>query len=67
VNTTVADTAAQWTPEIQRQIDRALADPSGSKVLQAEIEVGDLGSPAAREQLTAAAKALVARVPGHGS
>jgi hypothetical protein len=63
-NATAADTAAQWVPEIQRQIDRELADPSGSKVLQAEIEVGDLSTPAAREQLTNAAKALTNQVPG---
>ncbi len=67
-NTTVKDTAGQWTAEIQRQVDRELASPTGSRPLVAEVAVGDLGNdPAAKDALTAAAVALVQQSPGFGS
>jgi hypothetical protein len=65
-NVTVTDTAAQWTQEIQRQIDAELADPSGSRVLVAEIATGDLSTPDAKAALTAGLQAVLAEVPGHG-
>jgi hypothetical protein len=66
VNVTVTNTAAEWVPGIKRLVDAELANPTGSKVLQAEIEVGDLSDPAAKDALTAAAQTLVRQSPGQG-
>jgi hypothetical protein len=51
-------------PGIQALVDAALANPTGSRPMAAEIAAGDLSDPAAKAALTAAAHALLDSIPG---
>jgi hypothetical protein len=45
------------------EVARELATPAGSRVMQATVAVGDLTSQAARDELRAAAVAVIAADP----
>lgn len=47
-------------------VDEELRDPDGSKVLVAQIDVGDLTEPAALDALRRGAQSLVSQVPPVG-
>jgi hypothetical protein len=47
-------------PEVAAQVAREQADPTGSRVLAASVDSGDLSDPAVRDQLRAGAEQIAA-------
>lgn len=62
-----SSTDERWVADVRRQVAQQMADPSGSRVLVAEVgvDVGNLiDNPAAKASVAAAADALTVGVIG---
>lgn len=51
---------AEPMPEVAAQVARELSDPTGSRVLAASVDSGDLTDPAVLDQLRAGAQQIAA-------